>query len=188
MAFPANPTDNQTFTLDGRDYTYRAASDVWELMGGDVPIGTVIDFAGKNLPKGWQLCDGSPAQTDALSLVLGGGTGTSRAAVPDLRNMFVRGANTMANVDPATQHQDTTRRPRNPFVTDNSGNHDHDYWDGINSGGQGIRHADHGAGEFYIAPSQAPTWPGGAHTHRITGGGDPETAPKHVILAKIIKV
>lgn len=49
MAFPATPTDGQTFTLDGRDYVYHAATDLWELLasGGTTVANTAPTGATK---------------------------------------------------------------------------------------------------------------------------------------------
>lgn len=58
----------------------------------DVPVGSVITFAGATVPTGWLECNGQAAPS-ALASVLG----TSN--VPDLRGEFVRGFDSGRGVD-----------------------------------------------------------------------------------------
>ena len=72
-----------------------------------MPIGTVISFAGQNVPEGWLACDGtlysiSDPQYSQLFSVLGyswGGTG-GNFRVPDLRGQFLRGWSNGSGEDP----------------------------------------------------------------------------------------
>jgi microcystin-dependent protein len=65
-----------------------------------VPSGTVVSFAGRSVPSGWVLCDGSSYITTgiyanlyaAINTTYGSGTGTFK--VPDLRGYFIRGYGT----------------------------------------------------------------------------------------------
>jgi hypothetical protein len=188
-------------------YSWDAASSKWQPLGGSgvpldltggkklvnygTPIGTVITYAGKTLPAGYLLCDGSAFDGTVypeLQKALGGTT------LPDLRSQFIRGAANLAAVS-FTKNPATTARPTTPFtgVTNRAGAHTHDFyrsgaaWSGqvqwndiryspINSQGTGSPIANG------IASS-------GAHEHTVTvnGGGDAETAPQHVILAYLIK-
>ena len=72
--------------------------------GGDgSPVGTVISFMGKTAPSGYLICDGTvrnisayPALTQHFKTQFGsmnyfGGNGTTTFAVPDMRNLFLRG-------------------------------------------------------------------------------------------------
>ena len=72
--------------------------------GGDgSPVGTVISFMGKTAPSGYLICDGTvrnisayPALAQHFKTQFGsmnyfGGNGTTTFAVPDMRNLFLRG-------------------------------------------------------------------------------------------------
>lgn len=72
--------------------------------GGDgSPVGTVISFMGKTAPTGYLVCDGTvknvsdyPALAQHIKTQFGsmnyfGGNGTTTFAVPDMRNLFLRG-------------------------------------------------------------------------------------------------
>lgn len=71
--------------------------------GGDTPIGTVISFFGTKAPPGYLICDGAEyniedyPQLSAFfieqfgSINYCGGDGTTTFAVPDMRNLFLRG-------------------------------------------------------------------------------------------------
>jgi len=137
-------------------------------------------------PNGWLICNGNAfdgVRYPALMQVLGGDNHT-----PNLQGMFVRGAT--GPLDNFAQHQWTTGRPRTPFTTDNPGNHHHAYTDPQE--GWGVHRsstATYDANEtrrFHHANASS-TGDAGAHTHRITGGGDGETAPTHVYLQFIVK-
>lgn len=171
----------------------------WEeiKLKGGTPIGSIISYASLTPPDGWLLCDGSAFDTNAypeLHQLLGS------ANVPDLRDQFIRGARTQNEITGFTRHDDTTRRPRHSNFTgstNNTGTHRHnvkssrreyrqgnDYLGGYNSGytwANGLEGDGSGANNGETASA-------GAHSHSvsITGGGDSETAPKHVRLAFII--
>lgn len=164
--------------------------------GGGVPTGTILMWPTTNPPAGYQLADGSRAQSDLLSVLLGGGAGSTRANVPDLRGQFIRGLSPGNNTI-LSNHQDTTRRPRTNFTgsTNSAGAHGHRIatyrmsydWTG--------RPGNSPAGTNDSVAGSQWGWnnnnidSNGAHTHSITinGGGDSETAPVHTILAYIIK-
>lgn len=72
--------------------------------GGDgSPVGTVINYMGKTAPTGYLICDGTvknvsdyPALAQHFNTQFGsanyfGGDGTTTFAVPDMRNLFLRG-------------------------------------------------------------------------------------------------
>jgi len=78
-----------------------------EVRGGSVPAGTVVAFAGDQVPSGWLLCDGAEyeiARFPALASAIGHAYGTSDAAtrfrVPDYRGRFLRGVDRGAGRDP----------------------------------------------------------------------------------------
>lgn len=74
-----------------------------------IPPGTISALGGTNLPSGWLLCDGSvqssssyPRLYNAISTNWGAGTsggiaGTNDFNLPDLRGLFLRGANGLRN-------------------------------------------------------------------------------------------
>ena len=71
--------------------------------GGGNPVGTVISFLGTSAPQGYLVCDGAeyeisayPALAEFFLQQFGasnhfGGDGTTTFAVPDMRNLFLRG-------------------------------------------------------------------------------------------------
>lgn len=71
--------------------------------GGGNPVGTVISFLGTSAPQGYLVCDGAeyeisayPALAEFFLQQFGasnhfGGDGTATFAVPDMRNLFLRG-------------------------------------------------------------------------------------------------
>ena len=68
-----------------------------DLTGFLVPVGTVVAYAGKDVPVGWLVCDGKTNLTsntmyNDLQKVLGA------TAVPDLRSSFIVGAGQGANL------------------------------------------------------------------------------------------
>lgn len=84
--------------IDGQEVTIPSGSG-----GGGNPIGTVISFMGTSAPTGYLVCDGAeyeiaayPALAEFFRQQFGtnnhfGGNGTDTFAVPDLRNLFLRG-------------------------------------------------------------------------------------------------
>ena len=77
-----------------------------QLISVGVPVGTIIDFAGNNIPDGWLKCDGSaydPIVYPELKTVLG------QDNVPDLIDQFTRGGSDCNTIH---KHRDTTRMPR----------------------------------------------------------------------------
>jgi microcystin-dependent protein len=71
------------------------------------PPGTVVAFAGTNLPSGWLLCDGSAVNRTtyaglfgAIGIAHGGGDGVATFNLPDYRGRFLRGVDGAAGRDP----------------------------------------------------------------------------------------
>jgi microcystin-dependent protein len=80
---------------------------ILEIKGGAVPAGTVVAYAGDNLPAGWLWCDGSEydvVKFPALAAAIGHSHGSSdfvtRFKVPDYRGRFLRGVDRGAGRDP----------------------------------------------------------------------------------------
>lgn len=70
-------------------------------IGGNLPTGCVIPFAGTTIPDDWLLCNGqavSRQEYDDLYAVIGikygSGNGSDTFNVPDLRNRFIEGGDT----------------------------------------------------------------------------------------------
>jgi len=67
-------------------------------VGTSLPSGSVIPFAGDNIPVGWLLCDGSIVSRsgyrdlfNAIGEAWGNGDGSSTFHIPDMRGMTLRG-------------------------------------------------------------------------------------------------
>ena len=102
------------------------------------PIGTVICFAGLNIPSDYMLCDGTKlliAEYSDLFKVIGQTFNQSDTDttlyfnLPDLRGQFVRGLDNGKEIDIGrvlgTYQNDSTKLPNNKFSTDSNGNHNH---------------------------------------------------------------
>ena len=96
------------------------------------PIGTVICFAGINIPSDYMLCDGTKlliAEYSDLFKVIGqtfkksDTDSTLYFNLPDLRGQFVRGLDN-GRVFGSIQNW-STGMPTNKFTTDSNGNHTH---------------------------------------------------------------
>jgi len=96
------------------------------------PIGTVICFAGINIPSDYMLCDGTKlliAEYSDLFKVIGqtfkksDTDSTLYFNLPDLRGQFVRGLDN-GRVFGSIQNW-STGMPTNKFTTDSNGNHSH---------------------------------------------------------------
>jgi len=69
-------------------------------LAGNVPVGTVLDYAGANAPFGYLLCDGSPVSRAtysdlfaAIGTSFGAGDGSTTFNLPDLRGKVGVGRN-----------------------------------------------------------------------------------------------
>jgi microcystin-dependent protein len=152
-----------------------------ELIGVGVPVGSVTAYAGTTLPDGWLLCDGgSFRQQDypELYVVLG-----NRTTLPDLRRQFIRGGN--LHDDHYSHHDDTTRMPHNGFRATAGGGHSHSIRTVGDETSNGWVASGAGGWSTTVQSPEA-VLPASDHVHAITGG-DSETAPKHVVMAYIIK-
>lgn len=154
------------------------------------PVGSIMIWPADTAPTGWLICNGATFDSTLyaeLRTVLG------RAALPDLRNMFVRGGS--STLDKGFSHnQWTTGMPRAPWSMDRQGDHKHT----VQRATRGANPDGSGTPEWtsvHIADSTDPTYrsPGdvsmstnGEHTHNVIGG-DIETAPDHVVMHYIIK-
>lgn len=79
------------------------------LINSNIPPGTVVAYAGNDIPDGWLICDGRPinsSQYAALYNAIGTiwGAGNSRAGefnLPDFRGLFLRGLDSNRGLDPS---------------------------------------------------------------------------------------
>ncbi|RKZ81251.1 MAG: hypothetical protein DRQ35_00530, partial [Gammaproteobacteria bacterium] len=151
------------------------------------PLGTVIMNVSTTPIAGYLLCDGSAFDTALypdLFALLGSNT------TPNLTSQFVRGTNVQGTINGFTQRGDSTARPNAGFTTNSTGAHSHSttitYYrsNGGNDGNTGPgKNTDTNTTRNWTHTSSS----AGAHSHSITGGGDSETAPKHVYLAYHVK-
>jgi microcystin-dependent protein len=72
-----------------------------------VPVGTIVAYAGRNVPSGWLLCDGSELNRNDYSRLFfeidsiwGAGNRVSTYNLPDLRGQFLRGVTGSSQTDP----------------------------------------------------------------------------------------
>ena len=146
------------------------------------PIGTVISYLGLTVPKDYLVCDGAeyeitayPALADFFLQQFGsknhfGGDGTATFAVPDMRNLFLRGYHGTAEEQLSREvgaRQEATKHPG--FLTGRSS---------ISSNGivinpsivegttSGPAHADTGA----VANLTAAVFTGTSHMNKPTDG------------------
>jgi microcystin-dependent protein len=75
------------------DRLYAGDTQVWP-SGSEWPVGIIVHHIGSVAPEGWVICDGSPHGSAELQTLLGS------ANTPNLTDMFVRGAGTVAPLTP----------------------------------------------------------------------------------------
>lgn len=138
------PTDSLPVRLLNKDIEMRLAalekaSEALRAEMSDLrdfqPVGMIVAFAGTEAPRNWKICNGEALRRDEypeLCRMLGEGYGNSpdvdHFLIPDLRGMFLRGlggTDPEANRTIGSTQEYATARPRNPFGTNDPGNHDH---------------------------------------------------------------
>lgn len=178
-----------------------------------VPLGTVLSYAGPAdnehvLPSSWLQCDGSslskakyPELFAAIGTLYGDGHDGTRAKtgdfnLPDYRGMFLRGVDPSKALDKGQRSGDglvgskegfSTARPANNFVTDVQGDHRHVLDFEITAGRSGNDNANTVANPSRPGGPKKSTESSGAHSHNVTGGGDPETRPVNSAVTWIIR-
>lgn len=191
---------NTTFTNLGTWVVVSAA-------GGANLVGEIVMWPGAAVPADFLLCDGATfdrAAFPALFAALGADS------TPNLTGQFIR-----AGTPDLTPQQWTTGGPRNTFITSGQNGHDHGGHTGTESQSHNHIAAYHAgkvgwegdSADHYLTNTshglesdegrkltdnerQTHTHPisgDGGHSHTISDGGDPETAPDHVVLAFIIR-
>lgn len=178
-----------------------------------VPPGTVVAFAGAQLPSGWLWCDGSAVSRityknlyNAVLTTWGAGNGVTTFNVPALQNRFLRGAGAATDGNGGTsvalgafQVQSTAKNGLwnsassvTGSVGGADGAHSHTYSAALNMYPP-YDFDDGGSGWMMVRPIQS-TLGGGEHGHgfsltaqgqAITG--DPETRPGSYGVNYIIK-
>ena len=75
-------------------------------IGGNMPTGTVIPFAGKTIPDDWLLCNGQavsrteyPDLFECIGTMYGAGDGNSTFNVPDLNKVFIEATTTESEIN-----------------------------------------------------------------------------------------
>lgn len=206
------PVDGDVLQWSATGATWEPHAPATGTGGSVTPrgVGEIIPWMAATVPDGYLPCNGQVVAVAAypdLYAVIGntyntgtGADGTSTFALPDLRGYFLRGIGARGGeARVGVVQEDTTRRPRNTnFTTDSQGSHQHplrrylpktwgDTWEHLmNYAAGGIRKA--GGGWEYYNEDKQPIGTDGAHTHTITGGGDPETRPKSVSVQWLIRV
>jgi len=98
-------------TTSGNNYmligVQQLMSVPYALHSGNDVIGSVIAFAGMNIPSGWLVCDGREISRTIYSGLYsvigtnwGQGNGDTTFNLPDLRGQFLRGVSEASSVDP----------------------------------------------------------------------------------------
>lgn len=149
-----------------------------------VPTGTILSFYGFNPPQGFLVCDGEliaraqyPALHDLLiqtnpELI----KGNEICSLPDLRGIFLRGADRGRQVDPdwktrtvGSEQDDAVEAHNHSFSTVSARKH------ATTDGGSGFEavRADH---------------PTGNNTRRTNNTGGRETRPRNVAVCFMIKI
>ena len=144
----------------------------------ELAIGSIFWYVSTTPPNlDWLLCDGSDIDILEYPQL----HSICRGVLPSMNGQFVRGTATPSDITFAGLN-DTTSLPNNNFVSNTTGNHNHQISSTTNTyGGGGASMVDPLAGNSVATNST------GAHTHTIGGGGDSETRPNNVRLAPMIK-
>ncbi|WP_372995947.1 hypothetical protein [Marinobacter sp.] len=149
-----------------------------------LPVGSVVPSMLKPktfyaLAKGtWRLADGTKVSNKSEYAEHVGSL-----QLPDLRNMFLRGASEDRNV--GSFEKDSTRLPDKNFTGASTSNGAHTHPKGANHSGDKVM-----PGEYANMSTGIDIPNSGGHSHAITidGGGDPETRPKNIAVNFFVKI
>lgn len=151
--------------------------------------GSVMAFAMSTPPPGFLKANGAAVSRDTYSRLynkigttFGDGDGFSTFNLPDLRDEFIRGANSSAGRQVGDTESDSIKQHSHTGTTDLAGSHQHTDTgsnSGDNDGG--------GSGQGWTGTHQ--TEASGVHTHTFTTDltGGSETRPRNVALLFCIK-
>ena len=181
---------------------------------GDLPIGTIISFAGRLNDtvieeQGWLYCNGNSLSrvnyAELFSVIgtdFGEGDGQSSFNLPDFRGTFLRGVSAGTPNDPDAGNRTSathggnkgdnvgsiqkyaTGKPASDLISNLAGSHSHT-----------ASHIPTDNSSYAIAGSYQAIWNGGSnstdsagsHTHTVTDGGDAESRPVNVNTFYLIK-
>lgn len=173
----SNPTSQ--LTVAGR---------IEDATGFVMPVGTIIAYGGRNVPKGWLLCDGSSvSRTQYPELYIAIDTSWGRGSqakttfnLPDLRGLFLRGVDGLAGRDPNVTSRTALNTGANTgnnvgsYQADEFKSHNHYLYNRTASSGNYVGYAAGGLGTDF-----------GGYYSGSTGGS--ETRPKNAFVYYIIK-
>ncbi len=157
-------------------------------LGGLLPTGGILPYAGASTPSGYLLCDGSAVSRTtfstlfaAIATAYGIGNGTTTFNLPDLRGLFPRGVNNGSGNDPDAAGRTATNGGNSgdnvgSVQSDMYTSHTHQYGTPRNTGAGGAP---------WVANAQATPVIDGSYTTSASGGN--ETRPKNVYVNFIIK-
>ena len=173
------------------------AGRIEDVTGFVTPVGSIMAFAGVNVPKGWLLCDGSSLSRNqyqelfnAIATSWGDGANPGLSfALPDLRGQFLRGLDGSGGADPdngvsTNNGTDGKRYAKNPGG--NAGNNVGSYQ---NNNLQAHSHT-YGIGAFLgnLDGGSSRCAPACGYDPRATSStGGSETRPKNAYVNYIIK-
>ncbi len=149
--FVITPEGNVGIGFDNPSVPLQVNGDIHDEHGALVPAGTVMAFAGQDIPVGWKLCDGAslgineyPDLYQSIGELWGyggDGAGGQYFSLPDMRGRFLRGTSRGSTQDPnrdsrtpignggsnqtGSYQNNATKRPNTNFVTNTTGNHRH---------------------------------------------------------------
>nr|VFJ90920.1 MAG: Phage Tail Collar Domain [Candidatus Kentron sp. LFY] len=140
-----------------------------------IPVGTIVAYWKDDAPEGWLLCDGSsiPAVFKELRKIVGKNK-NGPYTTPDLRGLFLRGAN-MGRKDGKGETEKYIDRRFGDYQSDGVGKHNHTAYHGARGGGSLQNHAPNSGGEK--VKIGLPT----------SEDGIAETRPRNVSVTWIIK-
>jgi len=167
-----------------------------------VPSGTISAFGMTTPPQGWLKCNGAAISRTtyaslfaAIGTVWGVGDGSTTFRVPDLRGLFLRGADEGRGQDSgrsfASFQSDQNKAHNHGGVTGNSGAHSHSYTDHDTVSGQFVYEGTRSFGyQIFNTPrqTQRTTATVPDHSHAINSDGGVEARPKNIAIIYAIKV
>ncbi|MBL7998575.1 MAG: tail fiber protein [Candidatus Kapabacteria bacterium] len=191
---------NGKLRISSRDTVkYADSANYVKNIPNDVPVGTIIAYAGETLPSNgkWELCNGAlknrlnPADTSLFNAIgyAWGGDGSNTFRLPDLRGIFLRGVSSNATDtyrDPDTSSTNRVKR----YATDAAGNTGNKVgsiqWDEIKSHNHQMAGAQ--TVSSYSSGNNFPqnAYGGGAGYNTSSTGGS-ETRPKNAYVLYIIR-
>jgi microcystin-dependent protein len=154
-----------------------------------VPVGTILAFAGVNIPSGYLICDGAAVSRSTYANLYGvignswgAGNNSTTFNLPDLRGQFLRGVTGSSTSDPdassrtAKYSGGNTGNNVGSYQVDEFKSHNHNLMGNITSGG--------GIPNQYVAKGQNDPNTFGLTTSNAGGN---ESRPKNAYVYYIIK-